>query len=149
MASKKIDIELQNQSNDEIFDFIISTGEYMRKELSEFEFGSDEHLDYVLKVKQRIGELTSLLKRFNDEFETVFPKNKDESERALDTLYLINSTLSMLIDGIESFNVCKSFNSAISSLRIENNQLIEYIEDVNEYVIKGENKDLSTSGLLV
>lgn len=108
--------------------------------------GSDAHLDIISENNKKLGVLVSDLSSLNDLIELNFPKTIEDAELIKFNLHSIHSALSLLINKLQKgdFNQ-KSYKNNIESLLDEDNQIIEYIYDINEYVL---NKDDSLIDLL-
>lgn len=108
--------------------------------------GSDIHLDMVSEYSKELDLLVSGLSSLNDLIELNFPKTLEDAELIKFNLHSIHSALSLLISKLQKddFNQ-KSYKNNIELLIDEDNQIVEYIYDINEYVL---NEDSSLTDLL-
>ena len=84
--------------------------------------------------------LISSLAVLNNLIEENSPKAIEETELIKFNLYSLHSSLSLLIDNLQKDNLFqKSYKNNIDLLIEENNQIIEYINDINEYVLSEDN----------
>ena len=133
------------QDSDQRVKEIMSLSESLRKKNSFFINGSDDHLDYISNITKNIEILNANLKSFNDSFESRFPNNKEDGEIIVKVLHLLHSGLSLAIENLKKENPEGTFKSCLNKLEIENNQLIEYIEDINEFIIYQDENNLLDS----
>lgn len=102
--------------------------------------GSDAHLDIISENTKQINLLISSLAVLNDLIEENFPKTIEEAELIKFNLHSLHSSLSLLIDNLQKDNLFqKSYKNSIDLLIEEDNQIIEYINDINEYVLSEDN----------
>lgn len=133
------------QDSDQRVKEIMYLSENLRKKNNFFINGSDDHLDYISSITKNIEILIVNLKSFNDSCESVFPNNKEDGEVIVNVLHLLHSGLSLAIENLKKENPEGTFKSCLSKLEIENNQLIEYIEDINEFIIYEDENNLLDS----
>jgi len=113
--------------------------EKFNKEAFRIEAGSDTHLDIITHNTAIFSQLGSVLSKLNDLIEQNFPSNKEVAEELKLILYSLHSSLSLFIDKIKNTKFAKiSYQDAIDSLETENAQILEYIEDINNYILLDE-----------
>ncbi|MDR2121599.1 MAG: hypothetical protein LBP34_00600 [Flavobacteriaceae bacterium] len=102
--------------------------------------GSDTHLDIISENTKQLNLLVSALAVLNDLIEKNFPQSIEEAELIKFNLHSLHSSLSLLIDNLQKNTLNqKSYKSSIDLLIDEDNQIIEYINDINEYVLSEDN----------
>lgn len=103
--------------------------------------GSDEHLDIISKHSEVLTQLINMLSEVNDLIEQHFPSGAEEAEELKLSLHSLHSSLDMFIGKIKNNTVtANSFSSALELLETENNQILEYITDINEFILSDEDK---------
>ena len=103
--------------------------------------GSDEHLDIISKHSDVLGQLVTMLSEVNDLVEQHFPAAKEEAEELNLSLHSLHSSLDIFISKIKSnILVANSYGNSLELLESENNQILEYINDINEFVLSEENE---------
>jgi len=113
--------------------------EKFNKEAFRIEAGSDTHLDIITHNTAIFSQLDSVLSKLNDLIEQNFPSNKEVAEELKLILHSLHSSLSLFIDKIKNTKFAKiSYQDAIDSLETENAQILEYIEDINNYILLDE-----------
>ena len=113
-----------------------------------YSLGSDTHLDIISENTKQLSFLISSLTVLNDLIEENFPKTIEEAELIKFNLHSLHSSLSLLIDNLQKDDLFqKSYKNSIDLLIDEDNQILEYINDINEYVLSEDNslKDLLNS----
>lgn len=108
--------------------------------------GSDAHLDIISENTKQLNYLVSALSVLNDLIEENFPQNIEDAELIKFHLHSLHSSLSLMIENLQKnalhFN---SYKNIIDLLIDEDSQIIEYINDINDYVLS---KDDSLTNLL-
>ncbi|MGO1650242.1 MAG: hypothetical protein ACTHXT_12935 [Sphingobacterium sp.] len=116
--------------------------EDLRKKNIAFKLGTDEHLDYISERTKKLEDLIVELHDFNDNFELLFPNDKESGEVIVNSLHILHSALSLAIDRLEQENYKNSFATCLGKLRSESSQLVEYIEDLNEFILSDDEVNL-------
>ncbi len=125
-----------------------STYDLSEKFNRNYSLGSDTHLDIISENTKQLSFLISSLTVLNDLIEENFPKTIEEAELIKFNLHSLHSSLSLLIDNLQKDDLFqKSYKNSIDLLIDEDNQILEYIKDINEYVLSEDNslKDLLNS----
>ena len=106
---------------------------------SKTEIGSNDHLDLVSHNTAVFSQLIEILSKVNDLVEENFPSNKDEAEELKLALHSLHSSLDLFVDKIKSHTLSnESYYNSIQQLKLENSQIIEYINDINDYVLSDD-----------
>ena len=135
-------INFQDRDSDREFKSIMHLSENLRKKHTGFKIGSDEHLDYISERTKVLDELIVKVAEFNDKFENMFPHDKETGEVLLSALHILHSALSLAVKNLELDNYKNSFSTCLNRLQTENNQLVEYIEDINEFILSDDESNL-------
>ncbi len=123
-----------------------STYDLSEKFNRNYSLGSDTHLDIISENTKQLSVLISSLVVLNDLIEENFPNTIEEAELIKFNLHSLHSSLSLLIDNLQKDSLYqKSYANAIELLTDEDAQIVEYIYDINEYVL---NQDSSLTDLL-
>lgn len=134
----------QDHDRDQRVKYIMHLSENLRKEKSSFVLGSDEHLDYINNKTKKLNTLIHNLRDFNDSFEDIFPNEKEDGEFFVNELHVLHSALSLAIANLNREFPKDSFKTCLQKLTVENNQIVEYIEDLNEFIFATEDSNLLT-----
>lgn len=102
--------------------------------------GSDAHLDIISENTKQLNLLVSALATLNDLVEENFPQTIEEAELIKFNLHSLHSSLSLMIENLQK-NVLnfKSYKNTIDLLIDEDSQIVEYINDINDYVLSKDN----------
>lgn len=101
--------------------------------------GSDEHLDLVSQNTGFFNQLIEILSLVNNLVEKNFPSNKNEAEEIKLALHSLHSSLDLFVSKIKDTSLSKSsYHNSIEQLELENSQIVEYINDINEFVLSDE-----------
>lgn len=95
--------------------------------------GSDEHLDLISENTGVFNQLIGILSALNDLIEKNFPSNKQEAEEIKLALHSLHSSLDLFISKIKGAD--NSYHDSIVQLEDENSQIVEYINDINDFVL--------------
>lgn len=142
MITELHNIDFHNQEKGEEIKLIMSLSENLRRKTTTFKLGSDEHLDFVSAITTELNSLIEKLRDFNDSFELMFPKDKKSSEFAVNVLHILHSGLSLAIEKLKSDDHKHAFKTCLENLKTEHNQIIEYIEDINEFILSDDEENL-------
>ncbi|WGQ15583.1 hypothetical protein [Sphingobacterium faecium] len=142
MTSVLDNINFQDRESGQRFKHIMILSENLRREHAKFKPGSDEHLDYISGRTKKLEDLIQNLQDINNRFEIVFPNYKEEAEVFVKILHILHSALSLAIDKLSQENKNNCFKTCLNKLKVENEQLVEYIEDLNEFILSDDNDDL-------
>lgn len=107
------------------------------------ELGSDEHLDIISLFKPILNKSKTGLEEVNNLIEKNFPSGDKESAIELKkVLHMLHSSLTIFIENIKDirFGVA-SLEADRERIVEETNQIEEYINDINSFVLIG-NDDL-------
>lgn len=110
-----------------------------------FELGSDEHLDSITIFKPILQKCKTGLQEVNNMMELNFPSdNKEGAKELKDALHMLHSSLTIFLDNIKNieFGVA-SLEEDRESIMEETNQVEEYINDINCFILS-DNDDLLT-----
>ena len=103
------------------------------------ELGSDEHLDAINRNADFFKKLAQTLESVNNLIEEDFPKSKVDAEVIKVAMHSLHSSISIFIDKIRKSPVdAKSYIKCIDELESENMQLLEYINDINDYILSDD-----------
>lgn len=101
--------------------------------------GSDKHLDQVSETTKLLNELIDALSNLNNLIEENFPSKRDTANDLKFGLHSLHSSLLLFINKVKNDKVANfSYNDCIARLKLECNQVVEYINDLNDYVISQE-----------
>lgn len=101
--------------------------------------GSDQHLDQINSTTKYFNELILVLTNLNNLFEANFPSNEKAANDLKFGLHSLHSSLIVFLSKLKNDNITSSsFKDCINRLEIESDQLNEYINDLNEYIISQE-----------
>ncbi|MGN5953725.1 hypothetical protein ACP6L2_03830 [Sphingobacterium lactis] len=140
MIAEIENLNSQDHDRDLRVKYIMHLSENLRKQKSSFVLGSDQHLDYINNKTKKLNSLIDSLRDFNDSFEDIFPHEKEDGELFINKLHLLHSGLSLAIANLSKEIPKDSFKTCLDKLNVENNQIVEYIEDLNEFILsEGEN----------
>ncbi|MNK26450.1 hypothetical protein D3C87_447870 [compost metagenome] len=125
-------------NKNEQMQFIFSLSEKLKNNTKRIVVGSDEHLDFINDRTKDLNEVIHYLAKYNDLVEKHFPGNKEEAQRIMQDLHTAHSSVTLLIRSVEKYNRKNSFYTCIERLKEENSQLVEYIEDINNFVLNDD-----------
>ncbi|WP_343566334.1 hypothetical protein [Sphingobacterium sp.] len=123
--------------------FIFTLTEKLKNNRRRIVVGSDEHLDFINDRTKDLNRVIHYLAKFNDVIEKHFPNSKEDANKMLEGLHIAHSTVTLLISAVEKFNKKNSFYTCIERLKEENSQLVEYIEDINNFVLNDDDNLLA------
>lgn len=103
---------------------------------SKITLGSDEHLDLISKNTVVLNQLIETLTHVNDLVEKHFPTDKEKAEELKLALHSLHSSLDFYIHKIKLSD--GSYHNSISKLEAENSQIVEYINDINEFILSDD-----------
>lgn len=103
--------------------------------------GSDEHLDMISEKKPGLDNIVTVLRSVNDIIENNFPSNDiTEAKEIKKLLHMLHSSVKLFSETMGNIEFyAASFPEALGQLNDEINQLEEYIQDINEYVLSEDN----------
>lgn len=136
MVKDKINFESQNKN--ENIKFVSVFSEKVRRFAVSYKIGSDEHLDFISERTDALNKLVDVLEDINDMVEKGFPTNKDKAKSFLDQLHVAHSATVLIIDSTKTINYKNCFKTVLKKLEAEKEQLIEYIDDINNFVLSDE-----------
>lgn len=142
MIAENPNINFQNEASDRKFKSILHLSEDLRKKNTGLKLGSDAHLDYISERTRKLEDLIVKLRDFNDDVEINFPIDKESADVIVYSWYILHSALTLAIDRLEQENYNDSFVTCLSKLKSESNQLVEYIEDLNDFILSGDGVNL-------
>lgn len=98
--------------------------------------GSDQHLDQINNTTKYFNELIHALTDLNNLIEANFPSGKKAANELKFGLHSLHSSLIVFISKLKSDKIAyASFKDCVDRLDIECQQVSEYINDLNDYVI--------------
>lgn len=101
--------------------------------------GSDKHLDQISETTKLFNELIDALSNLNDLIEENFPSKRDAANDLKFGLHSLHSSLLSFIKTVKNDKIANSsYNDCIARLEVECDQVVEYINDLNDYVISQE-----------
>lgn len=106
---------------------------------NKIEAGSDDHLDIISRNTYVFSQLIEVLSKVNDLVEENFPSKKEEAEEIKLALHSLHSSLDLFVSKIKGVKLSsESYCNSISKLESENSQILEYINDINDYVLSDD-----------
>jgi len=142
MIAEIENLNSQDHERDLRVKHIMHLSENLSKQKSSYILGSDQHLDYINNKTKKLNSLIDNLRDFNDSFEDIFPNEKEDGELFINKLHLLHSGLSLAIANLSKELPKDSFKTCLKKLSIENNQIVEYIEDLNEFLLSEHENNL-------
>lgn len=107
---------------------------------SKIEIGSNDHLDLISRNTSFFSQLIEVLSKVNNLVEENFPSKKEEAEEIKMALHSLHSSLDLFVCKIKNHKLSnQSYFNSIEQLESENAQIIEYINDINDYVLSDDN----------
>lgn len=106
------------------------------KSRESYAFGSDAHLDEINKTTKVFNNLINALSKANDSIEETFPSDIESALNLKVQIHALQSSLDETIKWIRNnphFTNC--YTDCVNRLEIECDQIREFIEDLNDYVI--------------
>ena len=104
--------------------------------------GSTADQDYTFEKKAEMDDLMANLKSFNDYVETIFPNNKDDAVAFVLMLQALYNAVSLVAARFNNENILEMVTATMPVLNIEHEQIKEYIDDINEFIVAKESTDL-------
>lgn len=98
--------------------------------------GSDEHLDIISQNTGVFNQLIGILSLVNDLVEKNFPSDKQEAEEIKLALHSLHSSLDLFVNKIKVSDSC--YSESVLQLEAETSQIVEYINDINDFVLSDE-----------
>lgn len=98
--------------------------------------GSDEHLDIISENTVVFNQLIGVLSLVNDLVEKNFPSDKQEAEDIKLALHSLHSSLDLFVNKIKVSD--SSYSASVMQLEAETSQIVEYINDINDFVLSDE-----------
>lgn len=98
--------------------------------------GSDEHLDIISENTVVFNQLIGVLSLVNDLVEKNFPSDKHEAEDIKLALHSLHSSLDLFVNKIKVSD--SSYSASVMQLEAETSQIVEYINDINDFVLSDE-----------
>ncbi|MDM1299917.1 hypothetical protein HXZ94_15585 [Empedobacter falsenii] len=137
-----LNLDLETNSFSELRNLMIKSAE------AEF-IGSDQHLDLVNSMNEYLDFWISEIQKINDFVEENFPAEKEYAK-------VLNKNLLEMYGGLNiSLSLLKSNNSIYNShitryeaLQEEANQILEYILDIERFILKKSNDSIEIDNLL-
>lgn len=101
--------------------------------------GSDQHLDQISKITTYFNELIQALTDLNNLIEANFPSKEKAANDLKFGLHSLHSSLIVFLSKLKNDNIAYlSYKKCIDRLEIECQQVSEYINDLNDYIISQE-----------
>ena len=98
--------------------------------------GSDEHLDIISQNTGVFNQLIEILSLINNLLEKNFPSDKQEADELKLALHSLHSSLDLFVNKIKVSD--NSYSESVLQLEAENSQIVEYINDINDFVLSDE-----------
>ena len=98
--------------------------------------GSDEHLDIISQNTGVFNQLIGILSLVNNLVEKNFPSDKQEAEEIKLALHSLHSSLDLFVNKIKVSD--GSYSESVLQLEAETSQIVEYINDINDFVLSDE-----------
>ncbi len=98
--------------------------------------GSDEHLDIISQNTGVFNQLIGILSLVNNLVEKNFPSDKQEAEEIKLALHSLHSSLDLFVNKIKVSD--SSYSESVLQLEAETSQIVEYINDINDFVLSDE-----------
>jgi len=98
--------------------------------------GSDDHLDIISQNTGVFNQLIVILSLVNNLVEKNFPSDKQEAEEIKLALHSLHSSLDLFVNKIKVSN--SSYSESVLQLEAETSQIVEYINDINDFVLSDE-----------
>jgi hypothetical protein len=128
-----------NQLNENVRHAYDLTEKFNNELKSEMKAGSDEHLDLISTNTILFKELIQQLASVNDLIEENFPSNRKAAEEIKFALHSLHSSLDLFISKFKNDTLAsKAYRDCILNLETETTQVIEYIQDINDFIISDE-----------
>ncbi|WP_396170729.1 hypothetical protein [Flavobacterium sp.] len=98
--------------------------------------GSDAHLDIISQNTGVFNQLIGILSLVNNLVEKNFPSDKQEAEEIKLALHSLHSSLDLFVNKIKVSD--SSYSESVLQLEAETSQIVEYINDINDFVLSDE-----------
>jgi hypothetical protein len=98
--------------------------------------GSDDHLDIISQNTGVFNQLIGILSLVNNLVEKNFPSDKQEAEEIKLALHSLHSSLDLFVTKIKVSDT--SYSESVVQLEAETSQIVEYINDINDFVLSDE-----------
>jgi hypothetical protein len=98
--------------------------------------GSDAHLDIISQNTGVFNQLIGILSLVNNLVEKNFPSDKQEAEEIKLALHSLHSSLDLFVNKIKVSD--SSYSESVLQLEAETLQIVEYINDINDFVLSDE-----------
>lgn len=98
--------------------------------------GSDEHLDIISQNTGVFNQLIGILSLVNNLVEKNFPSDKQEAEEIKLALHSLHSSLDLFVNKLKVSD--SSYSESVLQLEAETSQIVEYINDINDFVLSDE-----------
>lgn len=131
-------INFDTQSKNENIKFVSVFSEKVRRSQVSYKIGSDEHLDFISERTTALNKLIDVLEDINNMVETGFPTDKVKAKSVLQQLHVVHSATVLIIDSTKAIDYKNCFKTVLKNLVDEKEQLIEYIDDINNFVLSDE-----------
>lgn len=136
MVKDKINFDQGNKNED--IEFVSFFSEKVRRTYAPYKIGSDEHLDFIGERTKGLEKLVEVLGNVNSMVEKRFPTNKEYAKEVLEQLHVAHSATVLVIDSTKSIEYNNCFKTVIKKLIIEKEQLVEYIDDINNFILSDD-----------
>ena len=101
--------------------------------------GSDQHLDQINSTTKYFNELIQALIDLNNLIEANFPSKENAANDLKFGLHSLHTSLIVFLSKLKNDNIAySSFKDCINRLEIECQQVNEYINDINDYILSQE-----------
>jgi len=101
--------------------------------------GSDEHLDQIITTTKELNKLISVISKINNTIEETFPSKRKDAEELKIIIHALYSSITAFTTWMNKKHDTKSeYADCLENLRIEYDQLKEYIDDLSDYVISDD-----------
>jgi hypothetical protein len=98
--------------------------------------GSDAHLDIISQNTGVFNQLIGIVSLVNNLVENNFPSDKQEAEEIKLALHSLHSSLDLFVTKIKVSDTF--YSESVVQLEAETSQIVEYINDINDFVLSDE-----------
>lgn len=109
---------------------------FNKESRNKISIGSDAHLDIISENSEIYRQLVEILSVVNNLVEENFPSNKLQAEELKLALHSLHSSLDLFVDNIKVSD--GFYNEIVFQLENETSQIVEYINDINDFVLSDE-----------
>ncbi|OWP85373.1 hypothetical protein BWK59_00535 [Flavobacterium davisii] len=109
---------------------------FNKESRSKITLGSDEHLDIISQNTEVFNQLIGILSLVNNLVEKNFPSDKQEAEELKLALHSLHSSLDLFVNKIKVSD--SSYSESVIQLEAETAQIVEYINDINDFILFDE-----------